>query len=60
MTCGLSLGLTVAGTVLSAAGGATVAGANIGYLVVSTLDLKHAKKAVETDQEMMEKSQKIK
>ena len=59
VTGGLSLGLTVAGAVLSAAGGVTAAGANIGYLAVSTLDLKHARMAVETDQEMMEKAKKL-
>ena len=59
VTFGLSLGLTVAGTVLSAAGGATVAGANIGYLAVSSLSLKHAKMAVETDQETMEEAKKL-
>ena len=51
--------MTVAGTALSVAGGATLAGANIGYLVVSGRSLKHAKMAVETDQEMMEKAKEL-
>ena len=34
-------------------------GANIGYLVVSDHSLKHAKMAVETDQEMMEKAKEL-
>ena len=59
VTFGLSLGLTAVGTILSAAGGATVAGANIGYLAVSSRSLKHAKMAVKTDQEMMEKAKKL-
>ena len=59
VTFGLSLGLTAAGTILSAAGGVTVAGANIGYLAVSSRSLKHAKMAVETDQEMMEEAKKL-
>ena len=58
-TFGASLGLTIAGTALTAAGGTTVAGANIGYLVVSGRSLKHAKMAVETDQEMMEKAKEL-
>ena len=45
VTLGASLGLTVAGAVLAAAGGATIGGAEIGYLAVSRKKLKKTEKA---------------
>ena len=59
MTFGASLGLTIAGTIISAAGGITAAGANIGYSAVSSHSLKHAKEAVENDQKVLEEFKKL-
>ena len=59
VTFGASLALTVIGATMSAAGGITLAGADIGYLVVSQMDLKQAQKVLDVDREMMEKAQKI-
>ena len=58
-TFGASLGFTVAGTVLSAAGGVTAAGADIGYLVVTQHNFKHVQMALDTDREMMEKAKRL-
>lgn len=59
VTFGASLGLTIAGTILAAGGGLTIAGADIGYLVVSQQDLKRAQEALDVDREMMEKAKKL-
>ena len=59
VTFGTSLVFTVIGASLSAAGGLTLAGADIGYLVVSQLDLKNAQKVLDVDREMMEKAKKL-
>lgn len=59
VTFGTSLVLTIAGTTLAAGGGITIAGADIGYLVVSQQDLKRAQEALDVDREMMEKAKKL-
>ena len=55
LTAGASLGLTVAGGVLAATGGATIAGAEIIYYIVSNNTLKNAQNACNVDREKMEK-----
>ena len=59
VTFGASLGLTIAGSILAASGGLTIAGADIGYQVVSHQDLKQAQKALDFDREKMEKAKKV-
>ena len=58
VTLGASLGLTVAGAVLAAAGGVTIGGAEIGYLAVSRKKLKETEKACQESNEMMEEIKK--
>ena len=52
-TLGASLGLTVAGAVLAAAGGVTIGGAEIGYLAVSRKKLKSTEEACQADNKAM-------
>ena len=58
VTLGASLGLTVAGAVLAAAGGVTIGGAEIGYLAVSRKKLKETEKACQESNEKMEEIKK--
>ena len=53
-TLGASLGLTVAGAALAAAGGATIGGAEIGYLTVSRKKLKKSEQACCADNEAID------
>ena len=55
VTAGASLGLSVAGVVLAAAGGATVAGAELKYYLESNTTLENAQTACNVDREKMEK-----
>ena len=54
VTLGASLVLTVAGAVLAAAGGATIGGAEIGYLVVSRKKLKETENACDESNKAMD------
>ena len=54
VTFGASLGLGIAGGIIAAGGGTTIAGAEIGYYVVSKEKLKHANTACANDRKEME------
>lgn len=54
VTFGASLGLSITGGVIAAAGGMTITGAEIGYHVVSKVKLEDATKAYANDLEKME------
>ena len=54
VTLGTSLGLTVIGAALAAAGGVTIGGAEIGYLAVYRKKLKEAEKACSDDNNEMQ------
>lgn len=57
VTLGASLGLTVVGAVLAAAGGVTISGAEIGYLAVSRKKLKKTEKACQENNKKMQEIQ---
>lgn len=59
VTFGASLGLTIAGTVMAAAGGVTLAGSEIGYQVVSYQNIKQAQAALDNDRKEMEKTKNL-
>ena len=54
VTFGASLGVAIPGAILTASGGVTVAGAEIGYQVVSNSKLKEANRACSNDRKLME------
>ena len=55
VTLGASLGLSIAGGLLAAAGGVIIAGAEIGYYAVSRNTLKQAQNACDVDRDLMKK-----
>jgi hypothetical protein len=59
VTFGASLGIGIPGTALAAAGGLTLAGADIGYFIQSSKNLKKAQKACNTDRETINRVQRL-
>ena len=60
VTAGIGLVvLGVTGAVIAGAGSVTVGGAEIGYLAVSQLNIKHAQAACDTDREAMQEAKNL-
>ena len=59
VTLGASLGIAIPGTLLASAGGVTFAGADIGYFIQSSKNLKKAQRACNADREMINRVQQL-
>ena len=59
VTLGVSLGIAIPGTLMAAAGGITFAGADIGYFIQSSKNLKKAQRACSADREMINRVRQL-